>query len=512
MAFSPPETVFSPAETISQPLTASNAMVMAFNAPDTSAPFCCAHCPTDCSQPPTVMSTPVKVFNSPAKLCAAELAVRALSLKPKACETAAANTETSEPNPEMTPVRLSRNGCNAPVSMNVLTNVFAHPAAFDNACATEATTPASAPAVVENIVAASPPLLSPPMSDVIAFQRPVSWLLRLAVAEASIWKPGMLEIVSPRFLSFACVAGIAFSRPCWSAAPTFCRVGVTAAVNVSMSGMAWLNRPRKPSRTGVAAVSPSRLNAAFTLARAPVNVVPADSAAPPRPSCMASAKVWKSILPSETMSDTSALVLFRCLPSIWRTGMPLDMSWSMSSPWSFPRAATDPKIVPMSARLLPLICAVSATVLRTLVSWSPSLMPEADRLAATVAASPSPNAVPLTEASASFMISVTLALSWPRPLSLACAFSMLRARVKPPLAANAVMPPARVTITPVPTLPILPNAPPIFEMRVLELFLEALLTASPMSPSMLLPNPLPDGSTWTYATPMSCAAIVFPYS
>lgn len=136
---------------MSQPLTASNAMVMAFNAPDTSVPFCCAHCPTDCSQPPTVMSTPVKVFNSPAKLCAAELAVRALSLKPKACETAAANPETSEPNPEMTPVRLSRNGCNAPVSMNVLTNVFAHPAAFDNACATEATTPASAPAVVENI-------------------------------------------------------------------------------------------------------------------------------------------------------------------------------------------------------------------------------------------------------------------------------------------------------------------------------------------------------------------------
>ncbi len=53
--------------------------------------------------------------------------------------------------------------------------------------------------------------------------------------------------------------------------------------------------------------------------------------------------------------------------------------------------------------------------LEDLVSWSPSLMPEADRLAATVAASPNPNAVPLTDASASFMISVTLALSWPRP-------------------------------------------------------------------------------------------------
>lgn len=302
---------------------------------------------------------------------------------------------------------------------------------------------------------------------------------------------------------------MACSNPFCNPAPTFSKVGDTAAVNASMSGMAWLNSPRSPLRTGVAAVSPSRLNAAFTFASAPVNVVPALCAAPPRPSCMASAKVWKSILPSETMSDTSALVLFRCLPSIWRTGMPLDMSWSMSSPWSFPRAATDPKIVPMSVRLRPLICAVSATVLRTCVSSPPSLTPEADRLAATVAASPSPNAVPLTDASASFMISVTLALSWPRPLSLACAFSMLSARVKPPLAASAVMPPVMVAIAPVPTLPILPNAPPIFEMRVLEPFLEALLTASPMSPSMLLPNPLPDGSTWTYTTPMSCAAIVF---
>lgn len=302
---------------------------------------------------------------------------------------------------------------------------------------------------------------------------------------------------------------MACSNPFCNPAPTVSKVGDTAAVNASMSGMAWLNSPRSPLRTGVAAVSPSRLNAAFTFASAPVNVVPALCAAPPRPSCMASAKVWKSILPSETMSDTSALVLLRCLPSIWRTGMPLDMSWSMSSPWSFPRAATDPKIVPMSVRLRPLICAVSATVLRTCVSSPPSLTPEAERLAATVAASPSPNAVPLTDARASFMISVTLALSWPRPLSLACAFSMLRARVKPPLAASAVMPPVMVAIAPVPTLPILPNAPPIFEMRVLEPFLEALLTASPMSPSMLLPNPLPDGSTWTYTTPMSCAAIVF---
>ena len=39
---------------------------------------------------------------------------------------------------------------------------------------------------------------------------------------------------------------------------------------------------------------------------------------------------------------------------------------------------------------------------------------------------------------------------------------------------------SEVSLLLLPTLPILPNAPPIFEMRVLELFLEALLTASPL--------------------------------
>ena len=512
MAFSPPETVFSPVETMSQPLTASNATAMAFRAPDTSAPFCCAHCPTDCSQPPTVMSAPVSVSRTAANRCAANPAVCPELSKPSACDAAETSAVATDASPVARFASACRKGWRAPVSMNVLTNVFAHPAALARDCAADASRFPSAETMPPNLEEASPPRFSLEVSETIAAARPDSCALRLVTDAMSIWIPGRFRTNVENEASFACAVGIACSNPFCNPAPTFSSVGFTAAVNESMSGMAWLNRPRRPLRTGVAAVSPSRLNAAFTLARAPANVVPALCAAPPNPSCMASAKVWKSILPSETMSDTSALVLFRCLPSIWRTGMPLDMSWSMSSPWSLPRAATEPKIMPMSVRLLPLICAVSATVLRTLVSWSPSLMPDADRLAATVAASPNPNAVPLTEASASFMISVTLALSWPRPLSLACAFSMLRARVKPPLAANAVMPPARVAIAPVPTLPILPNAPPIFEMRVLELFLEALLTASPMSPSMLLPNPLPDGLTWTYATPMSCAAIVFPYS
>ena len=177
--------------------------------------------------------------------------------------------------------------------------------------------------------------------------------------------------------------------------------------------------------------------------------------------------------------------------------MPELMSWSMSSPCSLPRAATDPKIVPMSVRLLPLICAVSATVLSTSVSWVPSATPDALNDAATVAASPRPNAVPFTEASASFMISATLLLSWPRPLSFACAFSMLRARSKPPLAASTVMPVARPAMVAVPALPILPNAPASFDMRFDELFLEALSTASLMLPSMLLPKPCPEGSTCT---------------
>ena len=82
---------------------------------------------------------------------------------------------------------------------------------------------------------------------------------------------------------------------------------------------------------------------------------------------MAVANVLKSILPLDTMSETSSEVVFRCLASSWRTGTPELMSWSMSSPCSLPRAATEPKMVPMSVSERPLICAVSATVLSTLV-------------------------------------------------------------------------------------------------------------------------------------------------
>ena len=55
------------------------------------------------------------------------------------------------------------------------------------------------------------------------------------------------------------------------------------------------------------------------------------------------------------------------------------------------------------------------------------------------------------------MISPMASAEWPKPFSLACAFSMFRARAKPPFAASAVMPPPMVVMAPSPTLPILPK-------------------------------------------------------
>lgn len=185
--------------------------------------------------------------------------------------------------------------------------------------------------------------------------------------------------------------------------------------------------------------------------------------------------------------------------------MPLLMSWSMSSPCSLPLAATEPKMVPMSVRLRPLIWAVSPTVLRTLVICSPEATPEADRLAATVAASPSPKAVPLTAAIASFIISVTSPAECPSPLSLAWAFSIARALSKPPLAARPTMPPVRAPMVVSPALPTLVNAPPSLLNRLFDPRSDTLSIESPRSPSIFLPKPRPEGSTCTYTVPTSCA-------
>ena len=186
-----------------------------------------------------------------------------------------------------------------------------------------------------------------------------------------------------------------------SAAPAFSAAGTMTRPNASAAGLMTAVRPSinpvSPIRSGLAALSagamnaaPRRPSAARALASAPVNVSAPFSAEPPKPSFIASAKVWKSISPLETIFDTSAEVFPRCLPSICSTGMPDDMRCSMSSPWSLPRAATLPKMVPTSVKLRPEIAATSATVDSVRVIASPFFTPAAAIMAATLAASPRP--------------------------------------------------------------------------------------------------------------------------
>ena len=185
--------------------------------------------------------------------------------------------------------------------------------------------------------------------------------------------------------------------------------------------------------------------------------------------------------------------------------MPACMSCSISSPWSLPLAATCEKMTPMSLKPMPAICAASPTVPSTCWSWVPDWMPLATRVAATLAASPSPNAVPLTELSASSMIASTLCVSWPRALSLVWARSMFSARSKPPLAVSAASPPPIVPIAARPILPTLVNAPPILLRMVLPPDLDADCTAVFSGSSMALPNPLVEGWMRMYPVPRSCA-------
>ena len=185
--------------------------------------------------------------------------------------------------------------------------------------------------------------------------------------------------------------------------------------------------------------------------------------------------------------------------------MPACMSCSISSPWSLPLAATCEKMTPMSLNPTPAICAASPTVPRTCWSWVPDWMPLATRVAATLAASPSPNAVPCTLFKASSMIASTLCVSCPRALSLVWARSMFNARSNPPLAARAASPPPIVPIAARPTLPTLLNAPPTLLRMVLPPDLDADCTAVFNGSSMALPNPLVEGWMRMYPVPRSCA-------
>ena len=129
----------------------------------------------------------------------------------------------------------------------------------------------------------------------------------------------------------------------------------------------------------------------------------------------------------------------------------------MSSPWSFPRAATDPQMRPMSFRSAPAMVAVSPTNPRTRSNSRPGLIPAATMTAASDAASPIPNAVPFTDLRAEFMICSTVPASCPRPDSLARALSMAVSRSKP---FHRAVPKAAVTARPVACAP-LTRTPPI---------------------------------------------------
>ena len=85
------------------------------------------------------------------------------------------------------------------------------------------------------------------------------------------------------------------------------------------------------------------------------------------------------------------------------------------------------------------------------MSW-PDLMPAAESVAAVVAASPRPKAVPRTAVVAEFIMDSMSCTSWPKPASFFFALSIARARSKPPctaIPATAATPaPATLPITP----------------------------------------------------------------
>ena len=226
---------------------------------------------------------------------------------------------------------------------------------------------------------------------------------------------------------------------------TFAMTGFIRASIASKAAVTPLKPPAARLKNGPASVAPRRPAAAPMFRIAPCTVLPASSAAPPMPLRIARSNVAKSIWPLETMSETSADVLPSSSPSNCSTGTPRLASCSMSSPCSLPRAATEPKIVPISDMLVPAIVAVSPTVFRTCSSSLPGLMPAATTPAAVVAASSRPNAVPFTAAREFSMIPPTDCAECPRPFSFASACSIEFRRPMPfvspaPSAAPAAAP------------------------------------------------------------------------
>ena len=197
-------------------------------------------------------------------------------------------------------------------------------------------------------------------------------------------------------------------------------------------------------------------------ASAPRTVSPDACAAVPAAPRLFSIAAWnvsKSTLPADAMADASSAVTPRCSASICKIGNPRSCSWFTESICSLLDAATLLKIDPSSPIDPPVIVAVSPTSLSVRCRSCPGFTPDATADAATAAASPMPNAVPFTAASASSMICDTPSAVCPSPVSFACASSMFSARSRPapsvffttPIAAESaelIAPPRTAPIAP----------------------------------------------------------------
>lgn len=241
-----------------------------------------------------------------------------------------------------------------------------------------------------------------------------------------------------------------------SAAPAFSACGAILSAHA-------VTVPNEPVMRGMMPetnFSPTRENAARVFAQAPRAVLPDWRAAPPMPRSIAFWKRSKSISPLEDILPTSAAETPISSASSLRIGMPRSPSCAITSPWILPVPATLLKIDPMSVIDVPAIVEASATSLRVRVRSSPGFTPAATVEAATVAASPRPNAVPFTDARAESMIFWTLLVECPSPVSFACASSMFSAREMPPLSARPATAAVIVATAAVPILRPLPRPAP----------------------------------------------------
>ena len=151
-------------------------------------------------------------------------------------------------------------------------------------------------------------------------------------------------------------------------------------------------------------------NAAI-VSKDPLNVSRCFWAAPSNMSFMASEKSSKETLPSLIMSVTSSFVTPIWSASFCCRPIPRSINWAITSPSTWPRAATFDQIDPISPMDTPEWAAESATRLR--VSWRswPGLIPELSMTEATWAVSPMRKEVPSMDL-------LTLPIIWSMSLPL----------------------------------------------------------------------------------------------